>query len=282
MKIVRMLLKGLFWLLIMALLLAPVGLILQISQEEMKQYETPEVPILREVALGTVLQAEARDVKEYLQIGGTITSSTYAYMGLDYETVQDIRWYVDIGDEIQEGQLIASGPYGQVIAAATGIVRAFHLESRVDCYVKVQQFAPVELECNVSDTALSMLQRGKEMTTVDGEAVTLLFASEQKNADGTTKVRVAIESDEYTFGEYVALLQVYTGRVFQNSIVLPMSCVYQKSGGTQWYARQVSESGVFIREIPVTLGFSDGSYVCVTGVNAGDYFDSGYKLVAEG
>lgn len=282
MNIVQKLLKGLFWILIIVLLLAPLWLIYQISLEEIAQYETPEIPVLLESSIGMVREAVRMDIREYITVSGVIRSGTYEYMEVDYGIAQDVRWYVSTGDEIQEGQCIASGPYGEIVSTTTGIIKEMHTYSADDCYIKVLLFAPLELECAVPDTTLSMLKLSKSLRTPDEAAVTLNFVSRQKNADGTTTVRIGIESDEYTFGEYVSDLRIYTGRVYQSAIALPVSCVYQKSGSDQWYVRQVSKSGIFIDEIAVSVGYSDGTYVSVVGVNEGDYFDSGYKLVAEG
>ena len=282
MKIGKSILKSLFWLVILALLLSPLGLILRISQAEMKQYATPSAPVLQQTSFGSVVQATRMDMREYVTVSGIVGSDTYVYLPLEYDVVQDIRWYVAVGDEIQNGQLLASGPYGEVISSATGILQAFHLGSQADCYLKVQQFSPVTLECQVSDTVLSMLKRSNALCTAEGVAVEITFVSAQKNANGTTNIRFAIESQDYTFGEHVQGLVIYTGRVFQNTVVLPINCVYQKKNSSGWYARKVNADGIFVAEIPVELGYSDGVHVCVTGVNAGDFFDSGYQLIAQG
>lgn len=282
MKIWKNILKALFWMLIVVLLVAPVGLIFLISAEEMREYATPTVPVLQEHAIGGIVKASRTDVKEYTTVSGTFISCSYGYMELEYDKVKNVRWYVGSGDEIQEGQIIGSGKQGDVVATMTGIVTEMRTYSQEDCYIKLMLFSPVELSCRVNDRTLSLLKSGSGMTDEDGATVTLSFASKQKNADGTTNIRLSIDTEEYTYGEMVTELIIYSGRIYQKVITLPLNCVYQKEGSEQWYVRQVTESGIFLAEIPVDIGYEIGNQVCVSGINEGDSFDSGYKAVMGG
>jgi hypothetical protein len=58
-------------------------------------------------------------------------------------------------------------------------------------------------------------------------------------------------------------------------------CVYQK-GGSQWYVRQVTKDGIFIKEVEVEVVYFDGINYYLTGINSGEYFDSGYQIIAGG
>ena len=98
----------LFWLLIIALMLMPLGILYQISLDEMKAYQTPEAPELVEVAVGGLAQAYRADVAEFVTVNGVYTSKSYAYMELDPKKASAIRWIVDAGDEIQEGQVMGT------------------------------------------------------------------------------------------------------------------------------------------------------------------------------
>jgi hypothetical protein len=72
--------------------------------------------------------------------------------------------------------------------------------------------------------------------------------------------------------------------VFQKTLVLPVSCVYQKTPGEEepWYAREVTKDGAVVGEIEVKLGYSNGKQVCVSGPQEGHYYDSGYGSVTAG
>lgn len=280
-------LKGLFtcvfWLLIIALMVAPLGLIYEISQAEMDLYQTPEAPVLREVSIGDVVQATRADVAEYVTVSGSFTSDSYVYQELDYWYPSEIRWYVGVGDEVQEGQSMGYYRGEDVTAQTTGIVAEINSYSS-DAYVRIQLFTPVEFECRVDDRTLSVLKRSENLTTAEGEAVTLVFASSRKNADGTTNVRLSIESENYTFGQSLEELRLMTGRVYYGTMVLPADCVYQKNPGEEepWYVRQVTAQGLYMTEIEVEIGYSNGDMVCVSGISEGTFYDSGYKAVAGG
>ena len=283
MKFLKILLRCVFWLLILALMAAPVYLITLVSRDEIASYEPPAAPELVETAVGGIHQCTRGDVSVYFQVSGSFTSSTYAYQELTYKNLDRTRWYVHSGQEIQEGQVLGVLKGEEILAEYSGILTEMNTYG-TDPYLRIQLLEPVELDCRVEDRVLSMLRRSQSLATKDGEAVTLVYASRQKNADGTTNVRISIDSTKYTYGQYLGELQIYTGQVYQQVLRLPESCLYQKEKGEDkpWYARQVTETGRFIREAEVEIGYSDGYWVTVTNVGEGDYFDSGYKSVVEG
>ena len=283
MKFTKRLLTGLFWLLIVALLVAPLGLIYQISQREMEVYATPTAPVLRESAYGKIAQAQRQDVPEYVLVSGLFSSSTYAYMELDPKTAGSIRWTVSVGDEIQAGQTIGTGKGKDVVSAVTGILVEMSAYGS-DPYLRFRLLTPVELSCRVDDRTLSLLRHSEELTTADGEPVTLSYASLQKNPDGSTNIRLSIGTEKYTYGQQISELQLLTGRVFRGVTVLPETCVYQKEAGADgpWYVRQVTEDGFFMVEMQVEVGYTNGDIVTVSGIPDGIYCDTGYKAILGG
>lgn len=283
MKILTSILTGTFWIIIIALLVAPLGLIWQISESEMAQYTTPEVPVLHETAIGSVVQARRQDVQEYVVLSGTFVSTEYAYMELDPTQAPSIRWIVDIGDEIQGGQVLGFCQEAEIVSTVTGIL--VEMNPYVSSpYLRVQSFSPVALEVKVDDQTLSALQKANTLTTENGESVSLSYYSMQKNPDGTTNVRLAIDSDNYTYGEELDRIRILTGRVYSKTLVLPTDCVFQKEAGDSnpWYARMVTEEGIFLTEVEVQIGYTNGDVICVSGVEEGAWFDSGYKAIMGG
>lgn len=280
MKILKSIFTGAFWLLIVALLVAPLGLIWQISQNEMAEYKAPDVPVLQETAVGDVIQAIRQDVQEYVIVSGTFTSTEYAYMELNARQASSIRWIVDIGDEIQAGQVLGTYKNTEITSTVTGILVELNTYS-ASPYLRVQQFAPVVLETRVDDRTLSALKSAEELVTESGDPVTLEFYSMQKNPDGTTDVRLSIDSDQYTYGQELREHRILTGRVYRKTLVLPAKCVYQKNAGENepWYARMVTEDGIFLMEMEVQIGYTNGDVVCISGVEEGAWFDSGYKAI---
>ena len=281
MKYVKKALAVVFWLLIIALLVAPIGLIVQISREEMQEFATPDPPVLQEMSIGGIYMATRASVSESFQVSGTFVSGADGYMELDYETVKDARWNVGVGSEVQEGMVIGTVNGQQILATMDGIVKQMHI-SQGDCFVKLELFTPVLLQTRVDKATLSILRNSRKLTVGKEEAkVSLAFASRQQNSDGTFNVLIAIDSDEYTYGQVVSALHIKTGRSFDNVVSISNRCVYQK-GGSQWYARQVSKDGIFIKEVEIEVLYQDEFNAFLSGINDGEYFDSGYQIIAGG
>lgn len=281
MKYVKKVLAVIFWLLIIALLIAPLGLIAQISKEEMQEFATPDPPVLQEVAIGGIYQSSAGSVSESFKVSGTFVSGADGYMELDYETVKDARWNVSTGSEIQEGMVIGTVNGEEILATMDGIIQQMHI-SAGDCFIKLELFTPVVLQARVDKATLSILRNSRKLTVGQENAkVSLAFASRKQNSDGTFDVLISIDSDEYTYGQVVSSLHIRTGRSFDNVVCLTDRCVYQK-GGSQWYVRQVTKDGIFLKEVEVEVVYYDGTNYYLTGINAGEYFDSGYQIIAGG
>ena len=283
MKILKSIMICAFWLLVVVLLVAPLGLIFQISKDEMAQYTTPTAPVLRETAIGSIAQVTRQDVAVYVTVSGSFTATNSVYQELDYESPDKIRWLVSHGDEVQKDQVIGLYNGENVVSEYTGILAEMNTYG-TDAYLRIALFEPIELNCRVNDKTLSVLKRSDSLLTDNGDTVTLLFASQQKNPDGTTNVSLRIDTDKYTYGEVLNELRIMTGQVYQRTMVLPVDCVYQKTVGENepWYARQVTAEGIFLTEREIQVGYSNGDYVCVTGVEEGEYFDMGYKAVVGG
>ena len=281
MKVISKLAKVLFCLLILALLAAPLGLIYEISNREKHQYATPTAPDFVEMAYGTIAEAERRDLRESVSLTGVFRSDTYEYIELKQSEPSKIRWDISVGDEIQKGEQIGTYKGEAITASVSGLVAEI---SAYDGYIKVQLATPVFLECDVSAKTLVLLKNGQALTTEDGEAVTLIYTAMIRNGDGTTRVRLKIDSEAYFLDQIVEELLIYTGNVYMQTLVLPEKCLYQRTAGEDepWYVRQVTEGGKLIGEVEVTRGYSDGEWVSVTGIEEGQFFDAGYRQIAEG
>ena len=283
MKITKIVVTALVWLLILALMITPLVMVIQISRAEMEEYATPTVPILQQSAVGKGARATLQDVKEYVTVSGSFNSSTFAYQELEAGVYSDVRWMVSTGEEVQEGQVMGTYPGGEIISEFTGILVSMNLSSARP-HFKFRLFAPVELNCNVDDRVLSLLKYATNLQTDQGETVTLTYASKQKNPDGTTKVRLMIDSKSYSYGQMASNLKIYTGMIYRQTVVIPVECVYQKVSGANnpWFVRVITEDGLLKGEVEVTVGFTDGVVICVSGINEGEYCDDGYKAVAGG
>ena len=70
MKVIKIISKCIFWVLILALLLSPLALIYELSNREMEQYKMPDPPQFVQTSYGTVVQAERRDMAETESVSG--------------------------------------------------------------------------------------------------------------------------------------------------------------------------------------------------------------------
>lgn len=284
MKVASKVFKCLFWLIIVALLVAPIGLIYEISNREKQQYVVPTPPKFVETAFGTIVASERRDMEESISLSGVFQSFTYEYIELKQGEPSQIRWLVSEGDEIQTGQILGTYRGSNILATCSGLISQIQAYSSANAFVKVQQANPVVLVCDVSQATLLSLKLAKELTTYDGEAAQLAYVASIRNSDGSTRVHLQIESESYFLNQPVKELYLYTGNSYSQALVLSKDCVYQKVAGDHepWYVRQVTADGIFVGEIEVEIGYSDQDYVCVTGIAEGQYFDAGYAQFAKG
>lgn len=280
----RKLAKALFWVLILTLLVLPLGLIYQISTAEMAEYAAPDSPVIRQSSIGTPVQAARMDLDLYVTVSGSFTSTEVAFMELEYKKPYDIRWIVSYGDEIQVGQVLGYYYGKEVVSTVEGTISNIST-STTEAYLMVDRFSPLVLECSVDDAVLgSMKQFMDSLTLEDGTKVTVEYIAKAKNYDGTTTVRLSLDREGDSYGTAVEDMLVYLGTGYPQVLVLPVDCVYQKTAGEDepWYVRQVTEDGFLISEKQVALSYSNSTMAVVSGIEEGQWFDSGYKVAVRG
>lgn len=284
MRALRGVFKAVFWLLIVALLLVPLYLIYRISNEEMRQYDIADAPVLLETAYGQISGAFRTDIHETVSVRGSFTSNSYAEMNLNYKRPELIHWFIEQGSEIEEGQVIGTYKGEEIYSTVTGIVMLINAYNADNSYLRVLEYEPLVLRCALTDKQLSALKSAEKLTLQDGRIVEINSCSHQRNPDNTTTVELAFDAEGYAYGQVVESLKLETGRGYPQALVVDERCVYQKSEGedSPWFVRRVTEDGYFIDELEVKLGYRSGSLVCISGIEEGMLFDMGYKAVAAG
>ena len=280
----KKLVKALFWVLILALLVLPLGLISQISKAEMEEYAAAESPVIRQSSIGMPVQATRMDLDLYVTVSGSFTSTEVAFMELDYKKPYDIRWTVSYGDEIQVGQVLGYYYGEEVISTVEGTISNINT-SATEAYLMVNCFAPLVLECSVDDAVLGSLKQFPDTLTLeDGTKVTVEYIAKAKNYDGTTTVRFSLAREGDSYGTTVEDMAVYLGTGYPQVLVLPVDCVYQKTTGEDepWYVRQVTDDGFLISEKQVVLSYANSTMAVVGGIEEGQWIDSGYKVAVSG
>ncbi len=282
-KFLKFCMRFVFALLILALLATPLYLIYRISNDEIQNYNQPEQLIFVESAFGQPIQATREDVAEKIHVSGVFVPVERYDMELKGWGLDQIRWSVDPGAEVTEGQVLGLLRGSEIQSPVNGIVVSLNNYGSKP-YVRFRLVEPIELECHVDQQILEDLRASDGLRTKAGEAVSLQSVSITRDLEGLTTVRLSVDSERYACGQGVSELELRTGVVFQKALVLPVSCVYQKTPGADepWYAREVTKDGTLVGEIEVKPGYSDGKKVCVTGPQEGHYYDSGYGSMAGG
>ncbi len=282
MNIVKRIARVIFWVLIIALLVSPLGILYEISQREMAEYQVRALPALTQTSIGRVLQVTRQDVQEYFTVSGVFQSSESAYQPLTMENPGLIRWEVTSGDEIQAGQVMGTYNGENVVAEFSGIIEKINT-GVADPYVKVKLLDKLVLEATASKSTLAIIKRSMNMTTEAGESVRLTYTSNLKSANGDRRIQLTIDSDAYSYGTS-ANLKIYTGLSYPQVLVVHQDCVYQRNPGADnpWYVRTVTQNGEVIGEQKVEIAFTMGNLVCISGVSEGTYCDAGYKDIVGG
>jgi len=264
------------------LLVAPLVAIFLLSKEEVKQYEPQSVPPLVEKAYGEISPVKRIDISETVSVSGTFVSTKKFFMELpDLNNPNKMRILVEPGDEIIEGQLIGYSEdlYTEIRATASGIVLSINLGDT--SYITLESTADVALDCLVDNTALTVLKRnGLALTTQDGDKVKILSISRTQDEKGNTSVLLSVSGGVY--GQKVNDLQLQTGRVFNQTLVVDARCLFHLNGDKKtWYVRTVDKNGNFLEDIEIKVSYTSMDYVAISGVPEGTLCDSGYKKIVE-
>lgn len=273
-------LRSLVVLLILALLLAPMVCIYTITDLEMAQYNEVDVPAVVQKAYGTIEPVLRLDMPEFITVSGTYVSTETFFMELPVMKKQySARLLVSVGDYIEEGTLLGYTEDGEkeIVSTAAGLVKEFHFGTV--SYVQLENPDSLALECQVSETTLSVLKRSDlNLSDQNGNTVEILELGKRADQNGVITVRLRLSGGLY--GAQEKSLVLYTGRVFTQALVVPTGCLFHMEDDPKtWYVRVVDESDKAVGNQEVQVGFTDGNYTCVSGIEEGTLLDSGYARI---
>ena len=163
------------------LFMLPILAVVFVSNKEMDKYKVENNYDLREKAYGEVVSPTRSDIKEYYILNGKITSETVRFMKLPVCDYDNIRWLVDIGDEVSTGMKIGFSGDVKIYASCDGIVEEINVLGE-ESYVRVQTFdgllfeavVPLDIECKLKDV----------MYDKEGNKFTLVKRSRQYSENG--------------------------------------------------------------------------------------------------
>lgn len=280
MHVIKKIVTSIFCIALICLLLTPVGALYFISQNEQAQYQPEPVPVVEELAYGDIVSVVRRDIYETITISGTVVSVSDFFVELKTKDPYELRFMVSVGDVIHPGDLIAYDGSKEIVSEAYGLIREISLSN--DPYLRLCSLDDLALECYVNDTQRAILQRSSlELLDEDGTALTLLDMDEICTNGNTTRVLLQYDTENLRYGQTFSELILSTGKVYSQALVVDERCVYKKPNTDGYYLRLVDQDGHFISETEVKVGYSDGTYVSVSGIEEGTLCDSGYKTLAE-
>lgn len=282
MRILKKIGSVLLVLVFVALFLAPAGIIWRISKAEQQQYLPAADEVLEDLAYGEIRQVMRMDIPETITVSGSVVSTATDFIELDgYWDPFLLRMTVESGQTVCAGDVIGYYNGEPVLADKTGVVKAVNIGE--DSYVWLQSLDSLALRLEVSDqTVLTALQQeNATLTDSDGTTYHVLEIEPTRTESGNAVVLLSCEGKALVYGQHYSELTLQTGRVFQQALVVEKSCVYTPTGSDKKYVREVDEFGKYLQEVEVTTGYSNGEYICVSGIEEGAFCDSGYKAVVE-
>ena len=276
MKMSRKVLVVIGGMLLLAVLVAPLSLVLYMSETGMREEQLPPPPRLLEESYGNVrpVRVMLQNVQEAVLVSGVFVGCENAFQELEYKDPENIRWIVSAGQEIRAGQILGYYEGEMIIAQYDGILKAQNTRTS-HAYLQYELFYPIELQSKIHWEDAQKLQNAGELYADENIGfVQLTYVSSVRNPDGTVDVRLALPDSEYTYGQQITNLPIYTGQELKYQMVLPVDCIYQKVEGEDqpWYVYQMTQQGEPIGEIEVELGYTNGQIVCINQLEMATYY----------
>jgi hypothetical protein len=263
---------------LLALLVAPVILIFLISQAEMAQYKPKAVPRIGELTYGEIMPVFVTDMQETVTLSGVVVSNETIFIELPPKAAE-IRFIVNAGDVVIAGDVIGYLNGEPFRAEKTGYIQNVDRWS-ADPYIQMQSLDNLALSCMVSSIQAKQLTRkGANLTTADGMELLLIKQGKVEDNEGKVEFLFSFLGGVLNLGHVFEQLTVKTGLVYQDALVVNKNCVYQLEDGGPYYVRTVDESGRYIAQLEVGIGYSDDEIICITGIPVGTLCDSGYGLM---
>lgn len=275
--------KLLLALLFAVLLALPVVGLFVISEYEQLQYQPAGDVELLDYAYGDICQVMRTDIEQRLLVSGTVVSTDVTFIELgQYAHPDKIRFTIEYGQMINVDDVIGYYNGNPVTATQSGIVKSISLGE--DSYIMLQSTEKLALKVPCFDeTLLSALSAdGLRLTSEDGLEFVVSKIDTVQDSAGAVNVYLTCENASLVYGKEYEDYALKNGRVFQQALAVDARCVYSYAGSLKTYVRVVDYDGVFISEVEVTTGYTDGTLICVSGVDEGALCDAGYKQAVEG
>ena len=264
---------------------APVIALVYVSSAEQMQYLPAEIIEAEDYSYGEICEVKRRDFNERIVRDGIVKSIRYDFLELgQYEDASFIRLIISEEQVIQEGDTIGYYKGEPIQTNKTGVVKNISIST--DSYILLESIAAEDLVLEmqlVGENEISIVQLPENtFRDIEGRTFSKKTLSPYKNADGTVTVQFYCINGTLTYGAEIKDMVLLSKSCLKDVLSVDCRCVYSYANTKGYYIRIVDNNGKFLEEREVTIGQSDESYICVSGVEEGVLCDSGYKAVVEG
>ena len=266
------------------LLILPFAGLLILSNLEQIEYQPSTELEIQEIAYGQAYPVEKMDLRESITVDGKGISAKYIFQDLkQYADPYKIRFIIDAGDYVINGETIGYYNSQPVLSTVTGIVS--FINTGDDSYIRYKSTDEVELEITTdSQKAINILsQNNCSLTDEAGNVYTVIKEVKGKNQDSKTYLLQCNNASALEYDQEYEQLQLFTNQIYTQSLVVNQACVYSyPEKQDEYYVRIVDENNVFVEEKMVEVGYKSGNYISITGVKEGTLCDSGYGNLING
>lgn len=186
-----------------------------------------------------------------------------------------IAFNCQIGEEIYKNQKIATDGNNIFKSPINGIIQEISY-SENKC-VKILSLDEQCLNLSVPVDEIQVFENA--IYDENGTEIQVIEKSNQVNEKGEVSVKITNNDGDFLAGQSVNDIKIYTGYTYSNVYVVDADCVYSIGKDNKSYVRKVDSEGKFIEEVEVGVGYSNGEYICVTGLEEGELCDDGYKAL---
>ena len=272
MRIGRFILKTFIIAIFIAFIVLPIAMMKKLSDSEKEEYRQNNVFEFKETAYGEGRCVTRATIEEYVIVDGIVISDSYEYIDVSNYNDGQVRYNYNIGDEIYNGDAIAVADNNYLKSPCNGIIEDIVKGD----YVKVRNIDKIKLVCKGDRKSIDKIKNGRNLHLENGEKLVIDRVSNVA-VDNMMEVVINVESTDFMYGQTFTKLKVFTGTVYEDSLVIDKECVYQKYENGPYFVRVLNDRLFFEYELQVEVGFETDEYISIVNVEEGTICDAGYK-----
>ena len=272
MRIGRFILKTFIIAIFIAFIVFPIAMMKKLSDSEKEEYRQNNVFEFKETAYGEGRCVTRATIEEYVIVDGIVISDSYEYIDVSNYNDGQVRYSYNIGDEIYNGDAIAVADNNYIKSPCNGIIEDIVKGD----YVKVRNIDKIKLVCKGDRKSIDKIKNGRNLHLENGEKLVIDRVSNVA-VDNMMEVVINVESTDFMYGQTFTKLKVFTGTVYEDSLVIDKECVYQKYENGPYFVRVLNDRLFFEYELQVEVGFETDEYISIVNVEEGTICDAGYK-----